>query len=131
MNINIKFILFVLALASIQRCSSGWPEWLLKAPLAVSPDGKAAVYQSLNKIDGKYTISVSTWIKGGWADGGSGIFDYHNESPAAVILNWESDTTIIIKYPEDADIIRQEYKIYFMGRATSIIYQSISSTDPN
>jgi len=120
-----KRTLLLLVLFSIQSCSSGWPDWLLKRPHAISPDGKAAVYQNLNNQNNRYKISVSTWVLGPWAAGGSGVFDYYYPSPAEAMLRWVDDSTVVIRYPEDAEIIRQERQTYFMGRHTNIVLQSM------
>ncbi len=112
-----RFILTLCATAVVLlSCSRSMPDWLLEADHAISPDGKAAIFQ----VQDGNRVSVSTWVISDYGGGGGGVFDITASAAADVKLSWLSDSTAQIVYPHDAEVLRQEDSSYFAGRVVFI-----------
>jgi len=95
------------------------PSWIKETYHAISPDGKAALYESI--INGN-NVSVGTWVIADIGSGGAGVFDIQTPDSSGVNLSWLSESTALVKYPQDAKIIRQEDSTFFAGRTIYLNY---------
>jgi hypothetical protein len=118
---NIFRILIILILLS--SCNSFPPNWITNSNHAVSPDGNAYIYQSSFSENDSIRISVATWIQTSIETGGAGILDIISDTDLNLEMNWQTDSTIVIKIPVNTRILRIEKSTFFGGRSTSIEYQ--------
>jgi len=102
-------------------CGSGMPHWIAETNHAISPDGKAVIYES--NLGGN-RISATTWVKSTISSGGGGIFDIITNDTNGLKITWVSESKALIEYPADSKIIRQEFSTYFLGRTITIDYKT-------
>lgn len=100
-------------------CNFGMPDWLEDFNHSISPDGKAAVYHSVQEFDGKFKISMYSQRNHRGISGGAGLFDFYYSKSVNLRFNWINDSTVNVSYPGDADILRKESQDYYFGK---IIY---------
>ncbi len=117
-------VLLLLLLRSFTACTNSPPSWLLEKHHAVSPDGKAYVYQSVLEAGDSVQISIATHIMGPMV-GGGGVFDVMMPGNTLLDLHWLSDSTVVIGYPAAARILRQETSTQFFKRHTYFEYTVI------
>ncbi len=96
------------------------PNWIHETNHSISPDGQIAVYQST--LD-ENRISVSAWFKSKIGSGDGGVFDIETKDSIGLEFSWISASKVLIEYPADSKILRQEFSSYFMGKTISIDYK--------
>lgn len=120
-----RFLLLCLLLTiCLTACTNSPPSWLLEKHHAVSPDGKAFVYQSVREAEDSVQISIATHIMGPMV-GGGGVFDIMMPENTLLDLHWVSDSTVVIGYPAIARILRQEASTQFLKRHTYFEYEVV------
>ena len=82
------------------------------------------IFQSHYWKNGKAHISLATFVKRDFAEGGGGFFDIEADHLDTMNVKWISDSTAIISYPKSAIIERQDSVSYFYGRNTYFKYAS-------
>lgn len=118
---NLKILITSSLLLLLLSCSSSMPRWIEEKKHAVSPDGKAVIYETI--LDGNQ-ISVGTWVNSSSGSGGAGVFNIQSRDSSGVKLSWISDSTVLIEYPADSRIIRKEDSSFFAGRTINVKYKT-------
>ena len=118
-----KTLLLIFITATLVSCQSSVREEIEReSPSWPSPDDKALIYQSHYIENGIVHISLATWIKNKFMEGGGGIFDIKTNKLTTLLVKWITDSSAIISYPKSAMIVRQLHETYFAGRKTYLSY---------
>lgn len=116
---------FVLLFLLVSACQIGFPSSeIAERPHAKSPDGKAYIYQSKSfLIDGRYHAGIVSYVSVNGQAGGAGLFDFKSDNPDVFVsMYWTSDSTAVIEYPPNIEIIRKEERSFFLGRTIYLKY---------
>lgn len=119
-----KYFLLIILASITFACSNTFEEIQEKHPHKVSPDKNAIIYQSsYQEKDDNYNVAIMAWFKQSFSQGGTGIFDLKTNKLDTLDIKWLSNSTIQIWVPKEAQMLRQEGHIHFLGRNLQIKYR--------
>lgn len=116
-----RFLVVISAILTL-GCQSTKDEIVKNFPHSISPDKSIVVYQVTSKENTDYRLSLTAWFDTPLGNGGAGLLDLFSTDPDTLQLEWTSDSTIVIHYSKEAEILRIENKVHFAGKNLYLDY---------